>query len=148
MLTEKIPKMTRQKIQVTGAVLVKDGLILAAQRSLTKSQGGLWEFPGGKVEPGETPEQSLARELKEELLCDAKIGDLITTSEHTYEHATIVLSTYFCTLLGNAPRLTEHQEIRWMKPEELATLDWAPADIPTVEILQSGNYSSSSLQER
>lgn len=126
----------KKRVHVAGAVLVRDGLILAARRGEGKAQAGMWEFPGGKIETGETAEAGLARELQEELLSEAIVGEFITTTEHEYESVIVALSTYFCTLTGTEPTLTEHQEIRWMKPNELATLNWAPADIPTVRILQ------------
>lgn len=126
----------KKRIHVTGAVLVRNGRVLTAQRGIGKAQEGMWEFPGGKIEEGESPKASLARELKEELLCDATVGDFITLTEHEYEFGIVVLSTYFCTLNGTEPTLTEHQEIRWLRPEELSELTWAPADIPTVELLQ------------
>lgn len=125
----------KKRIQVTGAALLKDGKILAARRGEGKSLAGFWEFPGGKIEAGESPEQALARELKEELLIDASVGDFITTTEHEYDFGIIVLSTYFCRLHGSEPKLTEHSEIRWMYPADLPSLTWAPADVPAVELI-------------
>ncbi|WP_151640392.1 (deoxy)nucleoside triphosphate pyrophosphohydrolase [Corynebacterium sp. 11A] len=126
----------KKTIRVTGAVLQRDGKILAAQRGQGKSLGGFWEFPGGKIEEGETPEASLARELKEELLIDARIEEHITTTRHEYDFAIIELATYVCSLpSGEEPTLTEHEQVRWLSKEELNDVEWAPADVPTVEIL-------------
>lgn len=125
----------KKRINVTGAVLVKDDRILAAKRGPKMSLPGYWEFPGGKIERGESPEQSLKRELQEELLCDAIVGKKITTTEHEYDFGIVVLSTYYCTLVDKEPQLTEHAEIRWVAPEDLSSLDWAPADIPAVELI-------------
>lgn len=125
----------KKRINVTGAVLVKENRILAAKRGPEMSLPGYWEFPGGKIEQGETPEASLARELKEELLCDATVGEHLTTTEHEYDFGIVVLSTYFCTLNDAEPQLTEHAEIRWVAPHELESLEWAPADIPAVKLL-------------
>lgn len=125
----------KKRINVTGAVLIKDNKVLAAKRGPEMSLPGYWEFPGGKIEPGESPEESLKRELQEELLCDAVVGRRITTTEHEYDFGIVVLSTYYCTLLDREPELTEHAEIRWVAPEELFALDWAPADIPAVELI-------------
>ena len=127
----------KKRINVTGAVLVKDDRILAAQRGPEMSLSGYWEFPGGKIEQGETPEESLARELKEELLCDATVGEHVTTTEHEYDFGIVVLSTYYCTLNDSEPKLTEHAEIRWITPNEMKNLNWAPADIPAVNLIVS-----------
>lgn len=125
----------KKRINVTGAVLVRDGKILAAQRGDGRALDGYWEFPGGKIEEGETPEESLARELKEELLTDATVGEFLTTTEHEYDFGIVVLSTYFCELTGAEPQLTEHREVRWVAPSEMKDLNWAPADIPAVELI-------------
>lgn len=124
-------------IHVVGAVITKDENVLAARRGPGKPMAGFWEFPGGKIEPDESPKGALARELREELLCSATIGDFITTTEYDYDFGTVVLSTYFCTLANETPQLTEHDEIRWLPAVELEELDWAPADIPTVKLVAS-----------
>lgn len=133
-MTSQQPK---RRIEVTGAVFLRDGRILAARRGESKSLEGKWEFPGGKIEAGESPQAALARELQEELLVEATVGKPVTTTEHEYDFGTVVLSTFFCSLRGAEPQLTEHSEIKWVLPEELHTLDWAPADLPTVEILST-----------
>ena len=116
-----------------GAVLIRGQMILAAQRSSTMSLAGMWEFPGGNIEPNESPKEALLRELKEELLCTAEIGEHIQTTEYEYEFGIVVLTTYYCSLKGDEPRLTEHSEIRWIHVTKLDQLNWAPADIPAVE---------------
>ena len=123
----------KKRINVVGAVLTRDQMIFAAQRSSTMSLPGMWEFPGGKIEPDESPKEALLRELEEELLCSAEIGDHIQTTEHEYEFGVVVLTTYYCSLKGAEPQLTEHSEIRWIHFTELDQLNWAPADIPAVE---------------
>lgn len=122
-----------RRINVVGAVLVRNGKVLAAKRSSSMSLPGMWEFPGGKIEKNESPEQALRRELKEELLCDAVVGDHIETTEHAYGFGVVTLSTYYCSLLDDEPSLTEHSEIRWLPFSDLLELDWAPADIPAVQ---------------
>lgn len=123
----------KKRINVVGAVLTRGQTILAAQRSSTMSLPGMWEFPGGKIEANETPEQALLRELEEELLCSAEIGARVETTEHEYDFGIVILTTFYCSLVGKEPRLTEHSEIRWVEAAELDRLDWAPADIPAVE---------------
>ncbi len=92
----------------------------------------MWEFPGGKIEANKSPEQALLCELEEELLCAAEIGARIETTEHEYDFGIVILTTYYCSLTGEEPRLTEHSEIRWVQAADLDQLDWAPADIPAV----------------
>lgn len=123
----------KKRINVVGAVLTRGQTILAAQRSSTMTLPGMWEFPGGKIEPNESPEQALLRELDEELLCSAEIGEHVQTTEHEYDFGIVILTTYYCLLKGEEPRLTEHSEIRWVDAAELDQLDWAPADIPAVK---------------
>ena len=122
-------------VEVVGAVIVRDGRILCAQRGNAGALPGKWEFPGGKIEQGESPHDALVRELAEELLCKVTVGDLVTTTVHEYDFATISLTTFMCDLLAGEPVLTEHQAVVWLDPSALHSLDWAPADLPAVEFL-------------
>lgn len=128
--------MTRQ-INVVGAVITKDGLVLCAQRGPDGSLPGLWEFPGGKIEPGETPRAALEREISEELECVIEVGAEITTTAHEYTFGIVNLTTFYCSLVDGTPTLTEHASIEWLAPQQLGTLEWAPADIPAVEQIQA-----------
>lgn len=125
-------------VEVVGAVIVRDGKILCARRGLSGALGGMWEFPGGKVESGEGPRVALARELVEELRCEVNVGACVTTTTHEYEFATVTLTTFICELASGEPQLTEHEAVVWLAPNELHTLDWAPADVPAVRLLAQG----------
>lgn len=96
---------------------------------------GMWEFPGGKVEPGERPAEALRREIAEELDCMVRVGRHLMTSEHETAAGLVILDTYRCSLAAGEPRASEHAEIRWLAPEQLPDLEWSPADLPTVRRL-------------
>lgn len=123
-------------ISVVGAVISRDGKILAAQRKEESSLGGFWEFPGGKIEANETPKEALAREIKEELEADIEIFEEICTVDHEYDFGIVRLTTFRCTLLSDSISLHDHQDTRWLTLHELRDVNWAPADIPTIEILE------------
>src|SRR5690606_33833695 len=103
----------KKQINVVGAVIVEDGRVLCVQRGPDGSLPGMWEFPGGKVEPGESPEDALAREIREELECDIAIGEKVPTTSHEYGFGVVNLTTHYCRLLGGTPRLVEHADLVW-----------------------------------
>ncbi len=119
-------------IDVVGAVIVKDGLILCAQRGSDGSLRGLWEFPGGKIEAGESKQVALKREIREELECTIEVGTEVVTNLHEYDGGSVTLTTFYCRIVEGTPRLTEHSSIKWLRPSELDTLEWAPADLAAV----------------
>lgn len=121
----------KKYVDVVGAVIQRDGLVLCTQRG-SGHLAGKWEFPGGKIEAGESPRGALEREIREELLCDVKVGDVVTTTTHEYDFAVITLTTFYGELVGGEPELTEHADARWLPPADLDSLDWAPADVPAV----------------
>jgi 8-oxo-dGTP diphosphatase len=125
-----------KQIHVVGAVIIEDGLVLCAQRGEGGSLAGLWEFPGGKIESGESPAAALKREIAEELACTIQVGDLITTTSHVYEFGTVNLTTFYCRLMLGTPTTSEHAAIRWLRPADLTTIEWAPADIPAIHLIQ------------
>lgn len=123
-------------IKVTAAIICHEDRILCARKAPGRSLAGLWEFPGGKIETGETPEACLARELSEELLMDARIGSLFAVNQHEYEDKIVELAAYWVVDFDGTPALTDHDQIQWLTAAELTDLTWAPADIPFVDKLQ------------
>lgn len=126
-------------LEVVGAVIVKGNKFLAAQRPLNKSLGGLWEFPGGKIEDGESPQEALKREIKEEMSCDIIVNEFIVNDVYKYNFGDVSLSTYYCHLLSSEPVMTEHIDIQWITIDEIDNFDWAPADDATLKILKQTN---------
>lgn len=126
----------KKHIHVVGAVIIESGKILCAQRGATKNLAYKWEFPGGKIEEGETQQAALKREINEEMKCSIEIGEKIETTIHEYDFGYVHLTTFYCYLISGQPSLTEHTAICWLSPQELMTLDWAPADIPAVIKIQ------------
>lgn len=124
-------------VHVVGAVIVQDGLILCAQRGPEGSLPGLWEFPGGKIEAGESKEDALQREIREELHCTIEVGEEIVTTDHEYEGGSVTLTTFYCRLLDGTPQLTEHSALTWLPADQLDTLEWSPADIPAIARIRS-----------
>ncbi|WP_296020624.1 8-oxo-dGTP diphosphatase MutT [uncultured Agrobacterium sp.] len=120
------------------ALLDQDGRILLAQRPQGKSLAGLWEFPGGKVEQGETPEETLVRELDEELGITTKIACLapLTFASHTYEAFHLLMPLYVCRRYEGIPHGREGQNVKWVKPQALRDYPMPPADEPLIPYLQ------------
>lgn len=133
----------KRRINVVGAAIVQDGTVLCVRRGPDGSLPGMWEFPGGKIETGEAPEAALAREIKEELHCGVSVGESVTTTVHEYDFGIVGLTIFYCSLTGGTPTLTEHTEMRWLAASELASLDWAPADIPAVTMIEEHLLESS-----
>lgn len=125
-------------IEVVAAVIKnQEGLTLAVQRGESRKDyiSKKWEFPGGKIESGETLQEALRRELVEELKVEASIGELVTTVDHTYPDFRLIMHAFHCEILSGELTLTEHLDKKWLPKSELRSLDWAAADIPIVDLL-------------
>ncbi len=119
-----------------GAAIVRDGRVLAARRTFPAEAAGRWEFPGGKVEPGETPDIALVREIAEELGCTIAVtgwlpGEVPIGDRH-------VLTVALAELVSGEPQPTEHDAVRWLGPDELDTVDWLEPDVPFLAELRLG----------
>ena len=122
--------------KVTAAIIEKNGQILITQRPRGDKLGLKWEFPGGKIEQGETPEQCLVREIKEELNLDIKITGHFMNSNYKYETGEIELICYLAEITGGVLRLNFHAAAKWATKEKLKEYDFAPADIPVCKCYQ------------
>lgn len=121
-MQESLPNKTAKKAvphyEVVVATIYRDGNYLIGKRPSTGFLGGLWEFPGGKLQPGETHQQALERECREELGITIKVGGLVAVAKHAYTHFKVTLNVYRCTLLSGTPEAQAHTELRWVTPEE------------------------------
>ena len=124
-----------ERVGVVGAALLRDGRVLASRRTEPPRLAGLWEFPGGKVEPGESDVDALVRELREELHVEVSVGHRL--GEDLPIGATAVLRVYLCRLLDGEPALVDHDAHRWLAADELLDVPWIPVDLPLVEQLRA-----------
>lgn len=118
-------------INVVAAVIMKEGKVFATQRGYGEFKDG-WEFPGGKVEAGESPEEALRREIREELEVEVNVGDLIDTIEYDYPAFHLSMKCYACTIAGGSPHLLEHEAARWLTADQLDSVAWLSADITLI----------------
>ena len=124
-------------IRVVAAVIRKGNRIFATQRGYGEFKDG-WEFPGGKIEPGETPQEALVREIREELETEIRVGDLIDTIEYDYPAFHLSMDCFWCEIVGGSLELKEHEAAKWLDRESLYTVDWLPADVGLVEKIRKG----------
>lgn len=133
-MAEQLPPL-----RVVAAVIVRDGRVLGCRRNVNRLEGGLWEFPGGKIEPGEHPVEALVREIDEELGVSIAVGSRIHRATTEVRNQRIDLDCYEARLNGVAPlNSTDHDLLRWFKPEELSSLEWCLPDRPVVDLIASG----------
>lgn len=132
---EGINTMTKKRIEVVGAAIIQGNEILAMQRGEQMTLPGMWEFPGGKIEAGETEQEALIREIKEELNVEIKIRDYINEASYDYDFGTVILKVYTAEIVAGQILMEEHSDGKWLTADELMTIDWAPVDIPAAEAL-------------
>lgn len=122
-------------IPVTCALIFSEGKVLATRRSQSMDLPGKWEFPGGKVEENESPEECLKREIREELAIEIEIFEKLSPADFTYPTKTIRLIPMVAHKVGGQIHLAEHDQFLWLEKKDLLSLDWAPADLPIVHEL-------------
>jgi 8-oxo-dGTP diphosphatase len=118
---------------VTAAAMVRDGKVLIAQRESGSHMEFHWEFPGGKLEPDETPEECIVREIKEELDMEIEVIDIYKVVKFKYEEKDILLLCYLCKILNGEGKALECNDFKWVERDKLADFDFVPADLPIVE---------------
>lgn len=126
---------------VAGIIRNKDNKILIAQRNMKKSQGGLWEFPGGKIENDETMEEAIVREIKEELDMDIVFESYFDEKKYIYPEKEINLIALNCRIIGEKYNVLEHEKVEWINVEEFDNFEFAPADVYFVNKLKSKEIS-------
>ena len=125
-----------KRIEVVAAIIRKEGRIFATQRGYGEWKDW-WEFPGGKMEPGETPEEALKREIREELSTEICVDELLCTVKYDYPKFHLTLHCYFCSLVTEALHLNEHEAARWLANDELDSVKWLPADREVIEKMRN-----------
>ena len=131
-------KETKRHVHVACAIIERDGLVLSALRSASMNLPLKWEFPGGKIEPGEELEECLRRELVEEMGVGIKVGRPLTPATHEYPSFTVTLYPFVCSIISGEITLFEHSAISWLTPARMHELDWADADLPIIAEYQRG----------
>lgn len=122
-------------IHVVAAIIKDNNKIFATQRGYGEFKGG-WEFPGGKIEEGETKEEALKREIREELDTEVQVGEHVYVVEYDYPNFHLTMDCYFCTILSGDLILKEHQDGKWLTKETLDSVDWLPADLGLISHLK------------
>ena len=123
-------------IEVAAAIIRKEDKVFATQRGYGEWKDW-WEFPGGKIEQGETPEEALKREISEELSAEINVDELFSTIDYDYPKFHLTMHCYLCTLQTNAMHLNEHESARWLAKDELDSVKWLPADKSIIDKLKT-----------
>lgn len=124
-----------RQIEVVAAILQRDGAYFATQRGYGEFEG-MWEFPGGKIEPGESRELALKREIQEELGIDITIDKFMCTTDYDYPSFHLTMHCYLCSIASGEIELREHKSARWLSAEQLDSVEWLPADIDIIKQLR------------
>ena len=126
-------------VKVVAAIIVHENRIFATQRGYGAFKDG-WEFPGGKIEPGETPQEALIREIREELKMEIRVKEFLETVEYDYPEFHLSMDCFLCQIQSGEPVLTEHEAAQWLTVETLDSVDWLPADQGLVDRIRKGEY--------
>ena len=125
---------SKKTIEVVAAIIIRDGKLFATQRGYGEGKDW-WEFPGGKIEPEESQEDALKREIREELATEIEVGTLLSTVEYDYPKFHLTMHCYLCTIISGELSLLEHEDARWLTTDELDSVKWLPADKDVIEKL-------------
>lgn len=130
-----------KQIEVVAAAIVKNGKLFIAKRPDKGEVGLKWEFPGGKIEPGETMEAAIKREIREELSATIEVSKKITTVKHQYNSFHLTMHIFLCSLFGNDPVISEHVDSCWIDKNQLKDFDWAPADLKILDQVKEACFN-------
>ena len=125
---------SKKTIEVVAAIIIRDGKLFATQRGYGEWKDW-WEFPGGKIEPEESQEDALKREIREELATEIEVGTLLSTIEYDYPKFHLTMHCYLCTIISGELSLLEHEDARWLAMDELNSVKWLPADAKLISHL-------------
>lgn len=134
-------------IKVAAAIIIHENKVFATQRGYGEFRHG-WEFPGGKIEAGETPQQALIREIREELDTEIEVGELVDTVEYDYPAFHLSMDCFLCRIKSGDLALKEHEAARWLTEETINSVDWLPADQGLIQKLFSLLYSANVIKSK